>query len=213
MGHEQDFLDSLHVMEVGMQHFFTKAMTAKANNGKPEIIDANMLQAVSIAEKIAPYRHARLSAMKLAGDPNATKEPGDDASLEELKRIVEFHLERIAPVLDLKVIPINGTDTEPRDGIANCDAPQGRAGNDAGAPHPSADYVPIKDADRIGASDPMTALLVYFGGTGVTTVSQACEPPRLVPDSPQWDEPCRNVRRLGVNYSVCDRRKIAIVPQ
>ena len=69
MGHEQDFLDSLHlmeVMEVGMQHFFTKAMTAKANNGKTEIIDANMLQAVSIAEKIAPYRHARLSAMKLA---------------------------------------------------------------------------------------------------------------------------------------------------
>ena len=61
--------------------------------------------------------------MKLAGDPNATKEPGDDASLEELKRIVAFHLERIAPVLDLKVIPINGTDTEPRDGIANYDAP------------------------------------------------------------------------------------------
>ena len=38
--------------------------------------------------------------MKLAGDPNATKEPGDDASLEELKRIVEFHLERIAPLLE-----------------------------------------------------------------------------------------------------------------
>jgi hypothetical protein len=36
--------------------------------------------------------------MKLACDPNATKEPGDDASLEELKKIVEFHLERIAPV-------------------------------------------------------------------------------------------------------------------
>ena len=116
------------------QHFFTKAMTAKANEGKPEIIDANMLQAVNIAEKIAPYRHARLSAMKLAGDPNATKEPGDDASLEELKRIVEFHLERIPPVLDLKVIPINGTDTEPGDEIADYDAPQGRAGNDAGAP-------------------------------------------------------------------------------
>jgi len=40
---------------------------------------------------------------------------------------------------------------------------------------PSADYVPIKDADRIGASDPMTALLVYVGGTGATTVPQACE--------------------------------------
>jgi Protein of unknown function (DUF3108) len=40
---------------------------------------------------------------------------------------------------------------------------------------PSADYVPIKDSDRIGASDPMTALLVYVGGTGATTVPQACE--------------------------------------
>ena len=27
----------------------------------------------------------------------------------------------------------------------------------------SADYVPIKDVDRVGASDPMTALLVYVG--------------------------------------------------
>jgi hypothetical protein len=62
--------------------------------------------------------------VKVAGDPNPPKEPGDDASLEELKRIVEFHLERIAPVLDLQVLPINGTDTEPRDGIANCDAPR-----------------------------------------------------------------------------------------
>jgi hypothetical protein len=40
---------------------------------------------------------------------------------------------------------------------------------------PSADYVPIKDADRVGASDPMTALLVYVGGNGATTVPQACE--------------------------------------
>ena len=56
------------------------------------------------------------------------------ATLEELKAMVEFHLERVAPMLDLKVIPINGTDTEPRDGIADCDAPQGRAGNHAGAP-------------------------------------------------------------------------------
>jgi hypothetical protein len=40
---------------------------------------------------------------------------------------------------------------------------------------PSADYVPIKNGDRVGASDPMTALLVYVGGTGATTVPQACE--------------------------------------
>jgi hypothetical protein len=41
--------------------------------------------------------------------------------------------------------------------------------------NPSADYVPIKDGDRVGASDPMTALLIYVGGTGITTVPQACE--------------------------------------
>ena len=40
---------------------------------------------------------------------------------------------------------------------------------------PSADYVPIKDGDRVGASDPMTALLVNVGGSGATTVPQACE--------------------------------------
>jgi Protein of unknown function (DUF3108) len=37
------------------------------------------------------------------------------------------------------------------------------------------DYVPIKDADRIGVSDPMTALLVYVAGASETTVPQACE--------------------------------------
>jgi hypothetical protein len=51
MGHEQEFLDSLHVMEVGMRHFFVQAMTAKASNGKPEVVDENMLQAVAIAGK------------------------------------------------------------------------------------------------------------------------------------------------------------------
>jgi Protein of unknown function (DUF3108) len=40
---------------------------------------------------------------------------------------------------------------------------------------PSPAYVPIKDADRVGASDPMTALIVYVGGNGATTVPQACE--------------------------------------
>ena len=84
-GREQEFLDSLHVMEVGMRHFFAKAMHAKANKGKPETIDANMLQAVSIAEKIAPYKHARLSAVKLAGDPNSPLRIRDDASADEIR--------------------------------------------------------------------------------------------------------------------------------
>ena len=61
--HEQDFLDSLGVMEEGMRHFYVRAMAAKQTKQPDEVIDAAMIQAVQIAEKIAPYRHARLSAL------------------------------------------------------------------------------------------------------------------------------------------------------
>ena len=127
-------LDSLFVLEKTMKYFFMQAELGAHGGKNKEIVDRDYLNAAAIAEKVAPYRHARLSAVTIAGDPNATKELGDDASLEELKRIVEFHLERITPVLDLQVLPLNGNGTEPGDGIADCDAPQGRAGNDAGAP-------------------------------------------------------------------------------
>jgi hypothetical protein len=113
--HEQEFLDSLHVMEVGMRHFFVQAMTAKASNGKPEVVDENMLQAVAIAEKIAPYRHARLSAVKLAGDPNNAVPFKDDASLDEIREEIMQGLGRLVStgVIDLKALPV------PDRGIAN----------------------------------------------------------------------------------------------
>jgi hypothetical protein len=37
---------------------------------KPEKIDAHYEKAAHLAALTAPYRHARLSAMKPAGDPN-----------------------------------------------------------------------------------------------------------------------------------------------
>jgi hypothetical protein len=108
VGREQEFLDSLHVMEVGMRHFFAKAMQAKANKGKPETIDANMLQAVSIAERIAPYRHARLSAVKLAGDPNSPIRFKDDATADELRAELTKRLRILvsAGLIDLKALPL-----------------------------------------------------------------------------------------------------------
>lgn len=39
----------------------------------------------------------------------------------------------------------------------------------------SADLVPLTDADRVGAVDPMTALLVYIAGNGATAVPGTCE--------------------------------------
>jgi hypothetical protein len=52
-------------MEVGMRQFSATAMTAKANNGEPEVVDENMLQTVSIAEKIAPMRSPSLTHLLL----------------------------------------------------------------------------------------------------------------------------------------------------
>jgi hypothetical protein len=79
------------------------------------------LAAAAIAEKIAPYRHARLSAVKLAGDPNNPVRIHDNASLDELRELVKLHYDRLAPILDLKSL------VPPADGIAN-------GGNDTGAP-------------------------------------------------------------------------------
>ena len=95
LGHEQDFLDSL------------------------QVVDENLLQAVSIAEKIAPYRHPRLSAMKLAGDPNNPAQFKDDATADELREEIMRRLGELqeAGVLDLEALPA------PKDGIANQSIP------------------------------------------------------------------------------------------
>jgi hypothetical protein len=82
-------------------------------------------EAAAIAEKIAPYRHARLSAVKLAGDPNNPVRIHDNASLDELRELVKIHYERLAPVLDLNAL------LAPDDGIANRDVRHGAANGPA----------------------------------------------------------------------------------
>jgi hypothetical protein len=52
LGHEQDFLDSLAVMEEGMRHFYVRAITAKQTKQPDKVIDAAMIQAVQIAESV-----------------------------------------------------------------------------------------------------------------------------------------------------------------
>ena len=44
---------------------YVRAMAAKQTKEPDKVIDAAMIQAVQIAAKITPYRHARLSAAKL----------------------------------------------------------------------------------------------------------------------------------------------------
>ena len=53
LGHEQDFLDSLAVMEEGMRHFYARAIAAKQTKQPDKVIDAAMIQAVQIAPACA----------------------------------------------------------------------------------------------------------------------------------------------------------------
>jgi hypothetical protein len=108
LDHEQDFLDSLHVMEEGMRHFYVRAMAAKQTKQSDKVIDAAMIQAVQIAEKIAPYRHARLSAVKLAGEPNNPLRVWDNASAAELHAEIMRDLGVLIEggVIDLEALPV-----------------------------------------------------------------------------------------------------------
>ena len=87
-------------------------MQAKTNNMKPEIVDNYMQKAIDVAEKVAPYRHARLSAVKLAGDPNNSAPFKDDATADELREEIMQDLGRLvsAGVIDRRA---------PRSGVKN----------------------------------------------------------------------------------------------
>jgi hypothetical protein len=80
--------DSLAVLEEAMRHFYIKAMVDKAMVEKSlgdkadwKAVDAAMVQAAALAEKVAAFRHPKLSAVRLAGELN--KKPTDGASLDE----------------------------------------------------------------------------------------------------------------------------------
>jgi hypothetical protein len=68
---------------------------------------------VSIAEKIAPYRHARLSAVKLAGDPSNPVRFNDNATAAELRAEI---MKRIAILQDAGLIDLQALPA-PSDGI------------------------------------------------------------------------------------------------
>jgi hypothetical protein len=52
-----------------MQHFYTRAEMGKNAGCEQSEVDADYEKAAHLAASAAPYRHARLSAMKLAGNP------------------------------------------------------------------------------------------------------------------------------------------------
>ena len=93
-----------------MRHFYVRAVKLKQAGGDSKDVDANLLKAVDIAEKVMPYRHHRLAAIKLDKDLTPRNE---QKSLEQLRAEMVKHFERLAPVLDLEAL------IAPSDGIAN----------------------------------------------------------------------------------------------
>jgi hypothetical protein len=61
-------LDWFYVIEMAMWHFFIRAEMGKNAGRKQSEVDADYEKAAHLASLVAPYRHARLSAVKLASD-------------------------------------------------------------------------------------------------------------------------------------------------
>jgi hypothetical protein len=78
-------LDSLYVIETAVGHFFIRAEMGKNAGRKEEEVDEDYKQAAALAALVAPYRHPRLSAVKVAGDPNNPARFNDNATADELR--------------------------------------------------------------------------------------------------------------------------------
>ena len=97
-------LDSLGVMEETMRHFYLKAMIEKSagEHADWKAVDAAMIQAASIARDVAAYRHAKLSAVRLAGE--IKQGPADGATLDELLERIKAELNVLGPILEMEIV-------------------------------------------------------------------------------------------------------------
>lgn len=91
--------DSLEIMEGVTRHFFLRALIDESIGSQTDwnAVDSVMLKALAAASKVARYRHAQLSAIKLAGDINA--KVTDGASLDDLLVKIKGELQKLKPIL------------------------------------------------------------------------------------------------------------------
>jgi hypothetical protein len=96
--------DSLDIMEKVMRRFYLRGLIEEKMGAETDwkAADSAFVQAVTIAEKVAKYRHAQLSAVRLAGDLNATVT--DNATLDELLVKIKSELVKPGPLIDLDAI-------------------------------------------------------------------------------------------------------------
>jgi hypothetical protein len=93
--------DSLEIMERVMGHFYLRALIEeKMEAADWKAVDTLMMQALTAAEKVARYRHAQLSAVRLAGEIKTG--PADGATLDELIAKIKTQLVKLGPIIDLE---------------------------------------------------------------------------------------------------------------
>ena len=95
--------DSLDIMERVMRHFYLRALIEERIGSQTDwnAVDSLMLKALGAAEKVARYRHAQLSAVKIAGELKSG--PADGATLDELLERIKHQLTKLGPILELEV--------------------------------------------------------------------------------------------------------------
>ena len=79
--------DSLAVMENAMTYFYRLALKERHRNGDadPKAIRDNLREAVTIAKEVAPYRHPRLSSVKVGSDRTNASHVPDGVTSAELR--------------------------------------------------------------------------------------------------------------------------------
>jgi hypothetical protein len=101
-----EIVDMLHVVEVAASHFYLRAVTGKNAGRDPTEIDADYQKAAHLAALALPYRHPRLSAMKLVGNPSNPLSFKEDATADELSAEINRRLTALqkAGVIELQVV-------------------------------------------------------------------------------------------------------------
>ena len=88
-----------------MAHFFRRAMVEQRMGAQADwnAVDSLMQKALAAAEKVARYRHAQLSSVRLAGDISGKM---DDVSLDELLVTIRQEWAKLAPLIDLEAVQV-----------------------------------------------------------------------------------------------------------
>ena len=83
-----------------MRHFYFRALIEQRMGPQADwsVVDALMLKTLAAAEKVARYKHAQLSAVRLAGDISGKM---DDVSLDELLVTIKQEWAKLGPLIGL----------------------------------------------------------------------------------------------------------------